>query len=410
MIATQLVAIGDLHLRDDAHQADRLAALDRIIDHGLSLPALGGWLVVGDVFDTRSKVSDRNAYAARLIRMASRAPVAMVRGNHDEVGELELFGQLRGGFPITVFEAPGCVRLRLATGHNLTLFGLPYPTKGGLVAAGLTPGDGVQQTADALLDHIFMGAAAELEHARAQGDLVAHLAHANIVGAVASNGNPQIGMEISVSERHLARLGDLPKIYGHIHLAQAIAGAVYVGSACRLNWAETEEKRFLVVEFTPDRTHHYVSVPIAVAPRYHVEGVLTREGFTWQVKDGPDGAVTAAPATWRGCDVRVRYRFNQSEKSILTEALVLADFAEARRLEVEPIAVPDRALRAPAVVEATTLVAKVEAWAGVAGVTTTEDILTKLAALEHTDPAVLIAETQAWLASIETPASESRAA
>lgn len=411
MVTTQLVAIGDLHLQDDADQAERLATLDAILDHGGQLPALGGWLVVGDVFHARSKVSDRNAFAARLVRMANRGPVLVCRGNHDEPGELAIFGQLAAGYPITVLdERPGCVRLRLATGQALTAFGLPYPSKGALVAAGLTPGDGVQQTADELLDRIFAGAAVELEMARAQGDLTLHLAHANIVGAQASTGNPQIGMEISVSERHLARLGDIPKIYGHIHLPQDLAGATFVGSATRLSWAETERKRFLVVEFAPDRSYHYVSVPLDVAPRWHVEGRLTREAFTWQVTDGPSGAAQPAPTSWKGARVRVRYTFNQSEKSILDEARVLAEFAEAAKLVLEPIAVPDRALRAPAVVEATTLAAKVEAWAGVAGVTTTEPLMDKLAALEHTDPTVLVAETQAWLATIETPETAQEAA
>ena len=71
------------------------------------------------------------------------------------------------------------------------------------------------------------------------------IGHANIVGAVASTGQPQIGQEISVSQAHLARLGDCVKVFNHIHKHQRIGDAWYVGSLCRMDWGEVEVKGFL---------------------------------------------------------------------------------------------------------------------------------------------------------------------
>src|SRR5688572_13495941 len=98
------VAIGDAHLGPNARQADRLRALDTIIDAGLALgDTLGCWLWAGDVFHAKSTIADRNELAPRLIRMANAAPVIGCRGNHDAHGDLELFSKLQATWPIEFF-------------------------------------------------------------------------------------------------------------------------------------------------------------------------------------------------------------------------------------------------------------------------------------------------------------------
>lgn len=405
-----LVHIGDFHADPGPRNADRYRALDQIIGEGLALPNLGAWLWPGDLFHARSNVDDRNALAARLQRMAAAAPVFICYGNHDQPGDLDVFERLRSTSPIRVFAQPTTVKVVLATGEAATMFVLPYPTKGGLVAAGIAKPDVIPTAAD-LLEPIFMAAAADLEAARARGELTFMMGHVNVAGSITSAGQPNIGHEIEITAAHLDRLGSIPKLLNHIHKGQEIAGAHYAGSVCRLNWGEIEDKRYLVIDFMGRETFDVVSKPVDVRPLYHVEGTLTREGFVYQVKAGPGGAFQDRPASWKDCEVRVRYKFNQSEKSVLRDAQVLAEFAEAARLEVEPIAVPDRALRAPAVAEARTLAEKLRAWGDVAGVTVqTESVLAKLAALEHKDPLVLLSEIQTSLAAIETGENETVAA
>lgn len=452
---TSLVHIGDFHAKPDARNPDRYRALDQIIREGLQLPELGAWLWPGDLNDGRMSIDDKNALRLRVQQMAERAPVVICYGNHDLPGDLDFLAHLRAGFPIYVIETPECLRIRLATGENATVFVLPYPTKAGLASLGVAPADVVDVAAGAL-DAIFIGAAAELEEQGGRdGDLTLMIGHVNVAGSITSVGQPNIGHEIEIGTGHLERLGDIYKGLNHIHKGQQIAGAWYPGSVCRLNWGEIEEKRYLVVSYDripvcaicgkpaacfgcyedPSGADQYAcdgccghgnedgwckpiseggisdaprswvhtveSKSIAVAPMYHVEGLLTRHTFDWQVTAGPGGVVLEKPASWRGCEVRVRYKFNQSEKSALSTAMVLAEFAEALRLEVEPIAVPDRALRSPAVAAARTLPEKVAAYCQVEQLAPA--VAAKLGRLEHAEPVQILTDVQRDLRAIETP-------
>ena len=78
---------------------------------------------------------------------------------------------------------------------------------------------------------------------------------------------------------------------------------------------------------------------------------------------------------------------------------MLAEFAEALRVEVEPIAVPDRQLRAPAVAEARTLEQKLAAYLAVEEVPAV--LVEKLRALETSEGAALLTRVQQDLAAIE---------
>jgi hypothetical protein len=157
--------------------------------------------------------------------------------------------------------------------------------------------------------------------------------------------------------------------------------------------------------FTPSRTPYTViERPINVPPMFHVDGDLTRDDlgqtvFNYAYPDGLDG-FTQVARDWTGCEVRVRYTYKQSEKAALDHTLVRQPFATALRLDVEPMAVPDRALRAPAVAEAKTLADKVRAWGETVGLPTTDALLDKLAKLEHADAAHLIITMQQELAAL----------
>jgi hypothetical protein len=165
-----------------------------------------------------------------------------------------------------------------------------------------------------------------------------------------------------------------------------------------LSYGETEPKEYLTIEFDAAgyTVHHHA---VRVLPMFHVAGRLTRAGFAFD-------DLTQVRPSWKDCDVRVRYVYQQSEKDALDHARVAACFADAARLKLEPLAVPDRALRAPAVAIATTLAEKVAAWAEVSGVVPTADLLHKLARLETTEPAVLLDAVEAELAALTSEDEE----
>ncbi len=400
---TRMVIVGDTHLQSThARNADRLRAFDQVIREGSALDRLGAWVHVGDVFHARSTPEDRNAVSERFQAMADRAPVIVFYGNHESPGDLEIFAKLRATHPIHVVTSPKVLTLALATDDvTASIFALPFPAKAGLVAAGISHIE-MGDAARAALDAIFMQAAIELEEARARGELTAMVGHVNVGGSIASTGQPQIGREIELDSALLTRLGPIPKILGHIHKPQQIAGAWYAGSICRMDFGEIEEKRFLVVEFDDNtRDYNVRSYPIDVPPMYHVDGQLTRDGFTYQVIGGAPGEVQPTPESWKGCEVRVRYTFKASDRSVLTDATIHAEFAEASRLHLDPVAIPDREIRAPEVAVAKTLADKLHAWGALNDTEITERLLGKLERLEHGDATVLLTDLAQLLDTLE---------
>lgn len=390
MLAHQLVAIGDLHLQSThPRNGARLAALDQIVGEGLALPNLAAWAMLGDLFHGRSSTDDRNQLSARLQRMADAAPVVIVLGNHEQPGDLDIFAELKAHWPIVVCDTPRSFRLQ-GVGIVLTIAVLPYPHKANLIAGGTTADQTLQAGGQALEDIVRglcqVGAA----------DYPLFLAHINIGGSTCSNGQPNIGRELEMAPQLLDLFGPrVPKLLGHIHKPQSIGGGHYVGSVCRLDWNEVEAKRYGVLEYHDDRDRRPLITwkPVDVAPMYHVDGQLTRDGFTPDPGDYPE--------SWAGSEVRCRYRFAASERNVLDHASVRIPFEAALRLEVEPVAVPDRALRAPEVAAARTLPAKVQAWADISGATVTDGVLAKLALLEHGDPTQTLSAVANQVAALE---------
>jgi hypothetical protein len=399
-IRSQILAIGDAHLKAGARRnRARLQALAQIVREARALPALGAIVWAGDLFHERSGIEDRNDLARVLLALADLAPVVIVRGNHDTEGDLDVFAHFRAAWPVHVVTRPTVLRVALATGGHASIACLPYPTEGALVAAGVAPGDLATTAGDALRT-ILLDQAAELESARARGDLALFAAHATIAGAVTSAGQPLIGAEIALDGALLDGLGNLPKILNHIHAPQTVhGGAVYVGSIAPMDWGETERKRYVVVSWAAEGWS-VESRPLDVPPLYHVEGELTSDSVAWRVRRGPDGPIDLPPASWAGAEVRVRVRFAASDAGRLAAARaeILETFAEAAHVEVEPVAVPDRAVRAPEVAAAVGLAHKLRAWATVAGRTTSAGVLAKLAQLEALDPAAVLADVDALAA------------
>jgi DNA repair exonuclease SbcCD nuclease subunit len=229
-MAFQIVGIGDWHQKStSSRNAARLKALDQILQEGTQLPALAAWLQVGDVYDSRSTVEDRNTVAGSLVAMAQHAPVIVVGGNHCAPGDLDVLGKLASRWPIYVVTSPRVVSLTLATGQRAHVACLPYPHRATLVAAGTDRSEMLDVGMQTLQDTCHR-LATELTQACRTGGVGLFAAHVNVEGSIASNGQPSIGKELSITTELLRMFGDIPQILGHIHLPQQIGTACYVGS------------------------------------------------------------------------------------------------------------------------------------------------------------------------------------
>ena len=413
---TRVLAIGDSHFGPNERNADRYASLDQIIVWGTSRP-LGAWLHAGDLNHAKMTIEDRNELVPRFQRMAKHAPVCMFVGNHDVDGDLRVFSKLKAKYPIVVIERPEVHRLELATGGHAAIFGVPYIHRGGLVGAGVNHDD-LGQVARQLVEPVFMAAAHEMEAAADRGDLPVFLAHLAIGGALMSTGQPSVGREIEVDPGLLGRLGDIPKLLGHIHRHQAIHGAWYLGSIARMDHGENEEKVFGVLTFSSPREWTIEFEPLAVPAQHLIEGRLTRDGFTIDRIDGADacackgtgvdnamGSVTqceCGSGGWIGADVKVRYHYQRSERSAIDLAHIYATVAGCRSLKLDPIAAIEREVRAPEVAQAVTVEAKAEAYCTRRQIEWTQTIAAKLTALQQQSPEAILAAVSAIAADAGT--------
>jgi len=392
--------VGDVHLQaGHPRNADRLASLDQIVDDGLRLERLAAWLIPGDLFHARSSVTDRNDLAERLALMATKAPVVLVRGNHDQPGDLDIFARLKTAWPIYLATRPGVITVPLPTGAIAAIACLPYPDKFGLVAAGVAPGE-VVPTAGELLDVICMQLAHELEAVAHITRIPLFAGHANIRGAIASTGQPQIGLEIELDQAILARLPAVYCALNHIHKPQEVGAGVYAGSIAAMDHGETEAKSYVVLEVAQSATGWvatWTRQPLRTPPMFHVDGTLTRTGFQCAAQEDQRDS-------WAGCDVRVRYTYKASEKALLDDGVIRQLFGSALRLKVEAVAQPDRELRAPAVAAAKTLPEKLAAYRQVEQLE--PSVTEKLSALERHDPAALLVDVAATITAIEFSEAE----
>lgn len=407
----RIAHIGDTHLHAaHARGADRLRWLDYVIDQAIDR-GVHVWLWPGDIFHGRSSVQDRNDLAARLERMASYAPVILAYGNHEAPGDLDVFAKIRAQFPVHVVDTP---RLVLVTGiadwAPVAIVAIPYPSRGGLIAAGAAK-DETLQVGNEALEEIFQALSAELADFARDGWIPIVMGHLNVVGAVSSSGQPQVGREIEIAPSALVRHFACARYIGlnHIHRAQVLEEERirYAGSTCRLDWGEREIKStpFVTLMETPGGDVVEL-IEIPVPPMFHIDGEFCRggDGFALSAACSADEEIKRRFLTgdWDGCEVRVRFSFPASERALVDESLIRASFPGALRLDLEPVAVPDRALRAPEVATARTLAEKVDAWARLdGGRAVPASVLQKLAALETGDPTSVLSGVANQVSALE---------
>ena len=394
MTLRRFIQIGDLHLGSHARNQDRLEALTQVIQEQAP-GTVSAWLFPGDLNHGRMTIPDKNALTNAVQSMASHAPVVICDGNHDLPGDLQFLSRLKADWPIYVVSRPEVIHVKLAAGGGAAaIFVLPYPTRAGLVAAGTAPGD-VADMAKLALKAIFLDAAERLRRLTAFDCVPLVIGHVNVAGSITSTGQPNIGKEIEVDEALLQLFPHMFIGLNHIHKAQEISGAVYAGSICRLDWSETDPKSYLEITYGPSNWGGYAGdgpwggcsqyaydwcrKPVDVPPMYLIEGELTREGFVFPTELTADGR----PVSYVGADVRVRFRFTAIEKDLLNFDLVRQPFAGARRLELDPVAIRDRATRAPEVMSATSLDQKLKAYIEANGQTWTTAIEEKLTELQR---------------------------
>lgn len=337
----------------------------------------------GDVFERKSTPAERNAVAAWLLEVAEHCPVVVVRGNHDAVGDLQVFGKLAGRHEIIVAESASVERVRLSImgpdDAYVDVACLPWPRKAELLAASGTQGQEAQQLAQEALRAVLRGMGAEMADALPppipgswaeppRGPRIL-LAHALVTGSMTSTGQPLVGheMELDLSDLALAQ-ADFYAL-GHIHLAQhwTIGGApvVFPGSPRRTSFGETETKGFLVADFeeTACSSWEVVETPCTQMILAEDEWAQTPEGgYRWR------GGWADIGAPVGGSEIRLRYRVASDQRdaaraAVERERQALLDMGAAA-VKVEEVVRAVKRAKAPEVALARSLPDKLSAfWA-----------------------------------------------
>lgn len=354
MALKHIAVVGDTH----ADQSSRWDEHNRVMGWVATDAAARGCSLAlhsGDVWEGPSSVTERLGVADYVRAFAEHMPFLVVGGNHDNWGDIEWIGRLRGRHPIASMVKPGVVEI-----GGCSVACLPWPRKAWLLAAlGITSREAGDQAAVQALRDVLRGLGAELE-GRPGPQLL--LAHCMLRGSRTTISQPPLAgadMELGLEDLGLVRAAFYA--LGHIHLGDGnewdIAGApaAFPGSPRRCNYGEIEPKGYIVATFEGDQLVHWERVPTPCAPMLHVSAVWDGSTFTHDL-----GA-----ADVRMAEVRVRYT---TAKDQHTGAQARAAELEAQLygagavdVKVEPLVITEQRSRAPELAQALTLTQKLEA-------------------------------------------------
>ena len=343
---------GDLHLDSNNRFEDTLACFDRGIDDAIS-EKVNLFAIAGDVFEKKSIPIERNAFAERVIKMAEKASVVIVQGNHDVPGDLDIFADLRGEYAIEVSTRPETLNFTEGLIHTL-----PYPRKAELVKDAKRMS--IQETNEQVRKNLI-GILSTQKRAGTLANINILIGHINIKGSQASTGQTMIGNEIELSAQDLAAAGANAYLLGHIHkhqeiVAPGLSKAVYCGSINRMNDGEKEEKGYVLWTIENGKADYEFRNVQARAML-----IVDREWGRFD-DDSHGWIANHVPADCSGADVRIRYSIPEDMKSEVDEAEIKKEFGKAYELKIERVLVPRTRIRSEEIAKAKTVEEKLEAY------------------------------------------------
>lgn len=274
----------------------------------------------GDVFERRSTPVERHAVADWLTKVAESAPVVIVRGNHDMLGDVALFRRLETRFPIHVEEGANVHVVR-----DVVIAAMAWPSK----ASVLAESGGESSDARGALQAVIQGLGADAHRLAADvNEPRIFLAHAMVRGSRTSSGQPLVGCDFEIGTEELQQAQLDFYCLGHIHMPQQWDGAgvprdkiqtriAYPGSPRRTAFGEIEEKGYLLLDFENRELTNVQRVPTPC-----VQMLLRTASYQLGrfVFEGSDDMVIED-----GADVRLRYTVGSDERE--AARAVAAEFA-----------------------------------------------------------------------------------
>ncbi len=324
----------------------------------------------GDVFEgPRSTPEERAAVADWVESFADVAPMLIVRGNHDPIGDLPLFARMRTHNPVDVCETVGVYRYGVGDrSREISIAAMAWPRKAHLHAL-MQRDAGQEETAaigQELLCNVLRGLGGQLE--QHQGPRI-FAGHVMVRGSRTSVGQPLVGCDHELGIEDLSLASCDAYLLGHIHMPQEWdalgAPVIYPGSPRRTSFGEVEEKGYVMLEVDPEtRRVTWERIATPCAPMLLISADLgdvdcpetgaTLRGLT--VSHNPSDEQI------RGAEIRLRYQTPADERE--TAAREAECWAGgwlgrgAASVKVEEQVLATMRARAPEITTAQSLVAK----------------------------------------------------
>jgi exonuclease SbcD len=370
---TRIVFVGDSHF-DERDRLDECAAIHGRIADFVKANGVDAVVHTGDIFERKSTLAERIAVADWLSQIDS-LPVVLIRGNHDQPGELTFFTRMFKN--VEAVEDTRVVHLWKNFGreHIASIACIAWPERAAIFAAVGSHDEGEASLA-AALRAVFVGLETDLKNGAGfpgypDGRVHFAAAHAMVRGATTSVGQPLMGCDMEVGTSDLATLGVPLVALGHIHKPQEwdVGGAeiVYTGSPRRTSFGENEEKGIVVADFGADG---------ALLQRFRWSTSATPM-LDIELEFKPDEVMILPLIDVAGAEVRFRYSVTpeRQDQARAWAKATAAHWTEAGaiRVKIEPEVVAAVRARTPEIALATTDAQKLETYWAAKGISLGED-------------------------------------
>lgn len=312
-------------------------------------------VVPGDFFDRKSTADGRNLLRALMQELADIAPIIGCAGNHDQPGDLDIFGHLKVKYQIQIYDKPFVLDPG-RFGRDCLIYILPWFTKASWQAAhpGMTKEEGDKAVSQIGLEYLKNSLTVNRQiHPDCKNILISHLM---INGAKAENHQPLIGEGITFGQYDLVEAGFFAGILGHIHLKQTFANPLffYNGSPAPLTYGENPEKYCSILDTDSGEIewHRFKTID-----RFSLE-------LEWGKEELFGFVIREAQSRIAGARVRALLKIAEGYDVNLakTETEKILKDLGALEAQVEPQVQPKELIRAVEITKAITPAAKIEAY------------------------------------------------
>lgn len=380
----RIAHIGDIHIEAGRRLEECAAVLDVFIQEcrraQVDLIGMAGDLYHPHSTSTPATPAEELFAIEFLQRCAEIAPVIGVRGNHDVMGDVDVFNHLQARNPIWFAERPHAYKFR-----TFDVLCLPWFDKVHLLAdlpATVDAQETTRRTIEAA-QNLLIALKAQAATTKAEGRIPIGLGHLLVYGSEVSTGQRMMGITVELSPDDLRDVGCAYFGLSHVHKRQVwFDGTVaYAGSPMRHNFGEVEAKGFNLVEITVGNDGRHIRavqvrndfVELPAKKIELLEADWTDEELLTKLRQHGINDLFALNERDRvnGALVRFRYRIHPKDLGLVNEdaieRILVAD--GAAEVKIEAVLVHQARIRSEEIVVARNAWDKVLAYWTAKGIT-----------------------------------------